>query len=92
MSAFSANIGTPSDFYKYSNTRNKWELYIRPNFWKGPFGRLVAAPQRKAKRQKTSIFQPAQILAQDLDLTTHNRFNTRILSHSHTHVARPTTL
>jgi len=61
-------------------------------FLKGPFARLVTAPQRKATRQKTSIFQPTQILAQDLDLTTHNRFNTRILSHSHTHIARPTTL
>jgi hypothetical protein len=29
-----------------------------PDFLKGPFARLVAAPQRKAKRQKTSIFKP----------------------------------
>jgi len=34
MSAFSANIGTPSDFYKYPDTRNKGALYIRPIFGK----------------------------------------------------------
>jgi len=52
MSAFSANIGTPSDFYKYPVQPIKWALYIRPIFRKAPLEGLLPHHNGKPNDKK----------------------------------------
>jgi hypothetical protein len=55
MSAFSANIGTPPDFYKYPHTTDQKRVVHSADFLKGPFGRLAARAKGK-QNDKNDLF------------------------------------